>query len=129
MQPPHHHHASQTGNDAAGLDPSAASMTVAADNVVAAASAAAALTVRAPAENKAAASPATATRSIVTNLARCWQRWRERRRRQRRIALHELSERELTDIGVTRVDIEYISALQELDRLKSDTTMWTRSGA
>jgi uncharacterized protein YjiS (DUF1127 family) len=104
-------------------------MTVAADNVLAV-SPDVVLAAHVPLDNTAAGSPDTATRLILTILARYWRSWREWRQRQRlRIALHELSERELTDIGLARADIEYITAHRALDRLKSDTTLWTRSGA
>jgi len=124
MQPQHHNLESQTGTDAAGFDQSAASMAFAADNVLAAASEGAAIAARAAAaENKVAASPAAATQSILTILKQYWRRLQKRRQRQRlSIALHELSERELTDIGVTRAEIETITAHRTLDRLKSGMT-------
>ena len=124
MQPQHHNLESQTGTVAAGLDQSAASMAFAADNVLAAASEGAAIAARAAAaENKVAASPAAATQSILTILKQYWRRLQKRRQRQRlSIALHELSERELTDIGVTRAEIETITAHRTLDRLKSGMT-------
>jgi len=129
MQPQLHNLASRTG-DAAGLEQSAASMTVAADAVPTATNTGTALAARAPPETEVAASRATATRTILITLKQYWRRLQERRQRQRmRIALYRLSERELKDIGLTRADIEYITAHRSLDRLKNSTTrLWMHSG-
>ena len=131
MSPQKPNLASQTGSEVAALGRSAAFMTDAADNVLAAASPDAVLATHAVPENTAAASRATATRTMLTILKRYWRGSQERRQRQRmRIALYRLSERELTDIGLTRADIEYITAHRSLDRLKNGTTgLWMYSGA
>lgn len=49
----------------------------------------------------------------------CWHWFQERcRGREPRISLHDLSERELIDIGMTRAEIDHITAHRRLDRLR-----------
>ncbi|WP_315780404.1 MULTISPECIES: DUF1127 domain-containing protein [unclassified Bradyrhizobium] len=72
-------------------------------------------------EKDAAGPPATPTWLIIRLIGRCWravQAWQ--RREYVRVSLYELSERELTDIGVTRAEIEHIAALQTLDGLRDN---------
>ncbi|NPV22635.1 DUF1127 domain-containing protein [Bradyrhizobium aeschynomenes] len=72
-------------------------------------------------EKDAAGPPATPTWLIIRLIGWCWrviQAWR--RREYVRTSLYELSERELTDIGITRAEIEHIAALQTLDSLRHD---------
>ncbi|MGJ4907661.1 DUF1127 domain-containing protein [Bradyrhizobium sp. HKCCYLS2033] len=72
-------------------------------------------------EKDAAGPPARPTWLIIRLIGRCWraiQAWQCRERV--RASLYELSERELTDIGITRAEIEHIAALQTLDRLRDD---------
>ncbi|WP_407188809.1 DUF1127 domain-containing protein [Bradyrhizobium centrosematis] len=46
-----------------------------------------------------------------------------------RVALHELSDRELMDIGLTRGEIDHIAPERALDRLRDRATaLWSRSG-
>jgi uncharacterized protein YjiS (DUF1127 family) len=72
-------------------------------------------------EKDAAGPPARPTWLIIRLIGRCWRAIQERQRRESvRASLYELSERELTDIGITRAEIEHIAALQTLDRLKDD---------
>ncbi|BAM89214.1 conserved hypothetical protein [Bradyrhizobium oligotrophicum S58] len=72
-------------------------------------------------EKDAAGPPATPTWLIIRLIGRCWRALQERNRRESlRANLYELSERELTDIGITRAEIEHIAALQTLDGLKDD---------
>ena len=68
---------------------------------------------------KDAAGPPAPTWLIIRLIGRCWRAIQERNRRASlRANLYELSERELTDIGITRAEIEHIAALQTLDGLK-----------
>ncbi|WP_460290763.1 DUF1127 domain-containing protein, partial [Bradyrhizobium diazoefficiens] len=49
--------------------------------------------------------------------------------RSRRVALHDLSDRELMDIGLTRGEIDYFTSARALDKLR-DRAMdpWRRGG-
>jgi uncharacterized protein YjiS (DUF1127 family) len=68
------------------------------------------------------------TWSIPGLLARYWralQDWRWRQGPQ--IALQDLSDRELMDIGLTRGEIDYISPERAIDKLRDRTTaLWSR---
>jgi uncharacterized protein YjiS (DUF1127 family) len=74
--------------------------------------------------------PATSARSVVILLKRYWRKFQERCQRQRlRATLHDLSDRELMDIGVTSAEIDYIAAHRAFDKLRDGTTcLWIRSG-
>jgi uncharacterized protein YjiS (DUF1127 family) len=118
---------SETGHDATGLglDRSIALVKDAMDDALAAtlpdASIAALRGVLS--EKDAAGRPAASTRSVVSLLWRYWRAFQERRRRQSsRASLHDLSDRELTDIGVTRAEIDYITAHRAIDTLRDSTT-------
>jgi uncharacterized protein YjiS (DUF1127 family) len=64
---------------------------------------------------------AASTRSILSLFKRYWRAFRERR-------LHDLSDRELMDIGVTRGEIDYIARHRAIDRLRDSTThLWILS--
>ena len=80
-------------------------------------------------EKDAAGAPAAPTRSVLSLLKGYWRAFQERRQRQRlRVSLHELSDRELMDIGVTRAEIDYIAAHRAIDRLRDGSTqLWIRS--
>ncbi len=72
-------------------------------------------------EKDAAGPPATPTWLIIRLIGRCWraiQAWQ--RRESVRASLSGLSERELTDIGMTRAEIEHIAALQTLESLREN---------
>jgi uncharacterized protein YjiS (DUF1127 family) len=72
---------------------------------------------------QAAGIPGSLARSVLSLLKRSWRAFRERRQRQRvRATLHDLSERELMDIGVTSADIDYIAARRAFDRLRDGMT-------
>ncbi|CCD85904.1 conserved protein of unknown function [Bradyrhizobium sp. ORS 285] len=72
-------------------------------------------------EKDAAGPPATPTWLIIRLIGRCWRAIQARQRREYvRASLSELSERELTDIGITRAEIEHIAALQTLESLRHD---------
>jgi len=80
-------------------------------------------------EKDAAGPPAASTRSVLSLLKGYWRALQERRRRQGlRASLHELSDRELMDIGVTRAEIDYLAAHRAIDRLRDGTThLWISS--
>jgi uncharacterized protein YjiS (DUF1127 family) len=58
-----------------------------------------------------------------------WRAFRERRHRQWfRASLHDLSDRDLMDIGVTRAEIDRIAAHRAIDRLRDGTAhLWMLS--
>ncbi|MCK1652640.1 DUF1127 domain-containing protein [Bradyrhizobium sp. 149] len=71
---------------------------------------------------------AVATRSGRGLLGRAWRAFQERRQRQSlRANLQDLSDRELMDIGLTRGEIDYITAERAIDRLRDSTIyLWGR---
>lgn len=74
-------------------------------------------------EKDAAEPPATSARSVLSLLKRYWRAFQERYQRQRlRATLHDLSDRELVDIGVTRAEIDCIAAYRAFDKLRDGTT-------
>jgi uncharacterized protein YjiS (DUF1127 family) len=81
-------------------------------------------------EKKAAGPPAASTRSVFGLLQRCWRAFRKWRQRESlRVSLHDLSERELMDIGLTSGDIDYIVAGRAIERLRDGTTyLWPSHG-
>lgn len=63
--------------------------------------------------------PVASTPSVPSLLKGCWRafrRWRQRKRS--RVNLHDLSERELMDIGLTSSEIDYIEAGRAFERLR-----------
>jgi uncharacterized protein YjiS (DUF1127 family) len=72
---------------------------------------------------------AASPRSVLNLLKRYWRTFLERSQRQSlRASLHDLSDRELMDIGVTRAEIDYISRHRAIDRLRDSTThLWIGS--
>jgi uncharacterized protein YjiS (DUF1127 family) len=78
----------------------------------------------------AAGPPAASTRSVLGLLKGYWRGFQERRQRHwLRVSLHDLSDRELMDIGVTRAEIECIAAHRAIDRLRDGTTqLWMSRG-
>lgn len=79
--------------------------------------------------DKDAAGPAAAsTRSVLGLLRRVWLAFQERRRNQR-LTLQDLSDRELMDIGLTRSEIDYLTPQRAIDRLRDSTRyVWSRGG-
>ena len=70
-------------------------------------------------EKQAAGPPAGSTRSVLSLLGEYWRAFRKRRQRKSWcVSLHELSDRELKDIGLTQDDIEYIVARRAFERLR-----------
>jgi uncharacterized protein YjiS (DUF1127 family) len=59
------------------------------------------------------------TRNVMGLLKRCWRAFGMWRQRQNsRTTLHELSDRELMDIGVTRGEIDHIAPQRAIDALR-----------
>jgi uncharacterized protein YjiS (DUF1127 family) len=82
-------------------------------------------------EKEAAGPPVASRRNILSLLKRYWRAFQERRQRGRlRVSLHELSDRELMDIGLTPGDIDYIVTHRTIERLRDGTTyLWPSRGA
>lgn len=124
---------SETGCDAAGLgfDPSIALVKDAMDDALAAARPDASIAALRDvlSEKGAAGRPVASTRSVLSLLKRYWLAFQERRRRQSsRASLHDLSDRELMEIGLTRDAIDYINAHRAIDALRDRTTyLWIGS--
>ena len=80
-------------------------------------------------EKNAAGLTAVATRNVLSLLKRHWRAFGEWRQRQSsRATLHDLSDRELKDIGVTRDEIDHIAPHRAIDALRDGTThLWIRS--
>ena len=80
-------------------------------------------------KDAAAGRPGASTRSVLSLLKGYWRAFQEQRQRQRlRASLHDLSDRELLDIGVTRAEIDCIAAHRAIDRLRDGTTyLWILS--
>ena len=81
-------------------------------------------------EKEAAGPPVASTRSVLSLLQGYWRAFRKRRQRERlRVNLHDLSDRELMDIGLTRSDIGYVVADRAIERLRDGTTyLWPSRG-
>ena len=124
---------SETGRDSArvGFDFSIALVKEAVDDVLATTGPNATIAALdgALSEKDAAEPPATSARSVLSLLKRYWRAFQERYQRQRlRATLHDLSDRELMDIGVTRAEIDCIAAYRAFDKLRDGTTyLWVRS--
>ena len=65
--------------------------------------------------------------SVVLSLLKRYWRECQQRRRGQRVTLHDLSGRQLMDIGLTRAEIDYFTPGRALDRLR-DRAMdpWAR---
>jgi len=122
---------SETGRDAAGLrlDPAVALVKDAEVDVLAEACPDASIAALRDAfsEKEAAGPPVASPRRVPSLLQVYWRAFRKRRQRERlRVSLHDLSDRELTDIGLTRSDIDYILAGRAIERLRDGT--WLSRG-
>jgi uncharacterized protein YjiS (DUF1127 family) len=74
-------------------------------------------------EKEAAGPPVASTRSVLSLLEGYWGAFRKWRQRERlRVRLHELSDRELMDIGLTSGEIDYIVAGRAIERLRDGMT-------
>ncbi|WP_271498188.1 DUF1127 domain-containing protein [Bradyrhizobium sp. CCBAU 11357] len=57
-----------------------------------------------------------ATRRVSSFFKRCWNACHDRLERQRlRVTLHDLSDRELLDIGTSRGEIDYVASNRGID--------------
>jgi uncharacterized protein YjiS (DUF1127 family) len=125
---------SETGRDAAGLrlDLAIALVKDATGDALAAARPDASIAALRDAfsEKEAAGLPAASTRSVLSLLQGYWRAFQDRRQRERlRVSLHDLSDRELMDIGLTPGDIDYIVAHRAIERLRDGTTyLWMSRG-
>ena len=73
--------------------------------------------------SEAAGPPVASTWSVLSLLQRYWRAFRKRCQRERlRVSLHDLSDRELRDIGLTSSDIDYIVAGRAIERLRDGRT-------
>jgi uncharacterized protein YjiS (DUF1127 family) len=81
-------------------------------------------------EKEAAGPPVASSRSVLSLLLGYWRAFRKQRHRESlRVSLHDLSERELRDIGLTPGDIDYIAAGRAIERLRDGTTyLWLSRG-
>ena len=117
---------SQTGRDSTGIgfDFSIASVKEAVDGVLATTGPTATIAALGGlSEKDAAQPPATSARSVLSLLKRYWSAFLERYQRQRlRATLHDLSDRQLVGIGVTRAEIDCIAAYRAFDKLRDRTT-------
>jgi uncharacterized protein YjiS (DUF1127 family) len=124
---------SETGRDAVGLRLDLAvalAKDATADAFAAARPDASIAALRDAFSEKEAAGPATSTRSVLSLLQGYWRAFQDRRQRERlRVSLHDLSDRELMDIGLTPGDIDYIVAHRAIERLRDGTTyLWMSRG-
>ena len=73
--------------------------------------------------SEAAGTPVASTWSILSLLQGYWRAFRKWRQRERlRVSLHDLSDRELRDIGLTSGDIDCIAAGRAIERLRDGRT-------
>ena len=81
-------------------------------------------------EKEAAGPPIASTRNVLSLLKRCWRAFLESRQRARlRASLHDLSERELKDIGLTPGDIDYMVAHRTIEKLRDGrANLWISRG-
>lgn len=63
--------------------------------------------------------------SLLKRYWRAFQDWRP----HSRVTLHDLSDRDLMDIGLTRGEIDHIAPERAIERLRDRTTdLWRRNG-
>jgi uncharacterized protein YjiS (DUF1127 family) len=127
MSPQQTNLTSETGRDASGLrlDLAIALVKDASSNALAEACPDASIAALRDAflEKEAAGPPVASTRSVLSLLQGYWRAFRKRRQRERLlVSLHDLSDRELMDIGLTPGDIDYIVAGRAIERLRDGTT-------
>lgn len=81
-------------------------------------------------EKEAAGPPLGSMRSILSLLREYWRTFRKRRQRNSScVSLHELSDRDLKDIGLTPDDIDYIVARRAFERHRDGTYLSQYRGA
>ena len=67
-------------------------------------------------------------RGILGLLSRYWRVFRQRHQ-STQVSLHDLSDRELMDIGPTRGEVDYLSPQRAIDNLRDSTRyLWNRGG-
>ena len=69
-------------------------------------------------DKSAARSTSAPARNVLSLLKRYWRAFGEWQRQRSRTALHELSDRALMDIGVTREEIDHIAPHRAIDALR-----------
>ncbi|WP_166303313.1 DUF1127 domain-containing protein [Bradyrhizobium sp. 2S1] len=81
-------------------------------------------------EKEAAGPPVASTRSLLGLLQGYWRAFRNWRQRARsRVSLHDLSDRELMDIGLTQGEIDCLVAGRAIERLREGATyLWLSRG-
>jgi uncharacterized protein YjiS (DUF1127 family) len=73
--------------------------------------------------SEAAGPPVASTWRVLGLLQGYWRAFQKRRQRERsRVSLHDLSDRELRDIGLTPSDIESIDVGRAIERLRDGRT-------
>lgn len=61
-------------------------------------------------------------------LKRAWLAF-QKRRQNPKLTLHDLSDRELMDIGLTRGEVDYLTPQRSIDKLRDSTWyLWSRGG-
>jgi uncharacterized protein YjiS (DUF1127 family) len=77
-------------------------------------------------EKEAAGPPVASTLSVLSVLLGYWRELRKRRQAE---SLHNLSDRELADIGLTPGDVDHLVARRAIERLRDGTThLWLSRG-
>jgi uncharacterized protein YjiS (DUF1127 family) len=67
------------------------------------------------------------TRHIASFIRKYWDAFQERRERQKlRAAMSDLSDRELTDIGIARGEIDYVASQRGIDLRGMRSGKWLR---
>ena len=80
-------------------------------------------------ESNAAGLAAEPTRNVLGLLKRSWHAFGAWQRRRSPTPLHDLSDRELMDIGLTRGEIDYITPERAIATLRERATdLWSRGG-
>jgi uncharacterized protein YjiS (DUF1127 family) len=74
-------------------------------------------------EKEAAGPPVASTRSVLSVLLGYWRAFRKRHQIE---SLHNLSDRALADIGLTRGDIDHLAARGAVEKLRDGTTWLSR---
>ncbi|GGI29345.1 DUF1127 domain-containing protein [Bradyrhizobium guangdongense] len=71
---------------------------------------------------------AASRRSVLGLLKQAWFAFLARRQNPR-LTVHDLSDRELLDIGLTRGEVDYLSPQRAIDNLRDRTRyLWNRGG-
>ena len=79
-------------------------------------------------DKDAAGANAASTRSVLGLLKQAWLAFLARRQNPR-LTVHDLSDRELLDIGLTRGEVDYLSPQRAIDNLLDRTRyLWNRGG-